>query len=71
LTQALGAGPSSSRRTACASNLATSSGLSTTGRTRGTLTGRILAIRSASQSVTSKKNFSPVIAALSEVGEMP
>lgn len=30
---------------------------------------RILAIRSASLRVTSKKNFSPLIAALSEVGE--
>jgi hypothetical protein len=40
----------------------TSSGLSTTGNTRGTRTGRILTISSGRSSVTVKKNFSPVIA---------
>ena len=45
--------------------------LSTTGSVRGTRTGCILAISSGRSRVTSLKNFSPVIAALSETGEMP
>jgi hypothetical protein len=49
----------------------TSSGLSTTGSVRGTRTGCIRAIRSGSWSVISKKNFSPVIAAFSETGDVP
>ena len=38
---------------------------------RGTRTGCILAISSPRPSVTSKKNFSPVIVALSVIGEVP
>jgi hypothetical protein len=42
-----------------------------TGSLCGTCTGVILAIRSGSPTVNSKKNFSPVIVALSEIGEIP
>src|SRR5579864_1331008 len=49
----------------------TSSGLSTTGKVRGTRTGCILTISSGRSSVISKKNFSPVIAAFSDTGEVP
>jgi hypothetical protein len=45
--------------------------LNTTGKVRGTCTGCILAIKSPAASVTSKKNFNPVIAALSDTGETP
>ena len=38
---------------------------------RGTRTGCIFAISSPRSSVTSKKNFNPVIAALSDTGEVP
>jgi hypothetical protein len=38
---------------------------------RGTRTGCILAISSPRSSVTSKKNFSPVMVALSVIGEAP
>jgi hypothetical protein len=38
---------------------------------RGTRTGCILAISSGWLSVISKKNFSPVMAAFSDTGEMP
>jgi hypothetical protein len=49
----------------------TSSRLKTTGSVRGTNTGFIFAINSARSSVTSKKNLSPVIVALSVMGEVP
>ena len=49
----------------------TSSGLNITGSVRGIRTECILAIKSARSSVISKKNFSPLIAALSETGEVP
>jgi hypothetical protein len=38
---------------------------------RGTCTGDILAINSPRSSVTSEKNYKPVIAALSDTGEVP
>ena len=50
---------------------ATSSRLNTTGNVRGTRTGCIFAINSLRSSVTSKKNFNPVIVALSVIGEVP
>ena len=50
---------------------ATSSRFNTTGKVRGTRTGRIFAINSPRSSVTSKKNFKPVIVALSVIGELP
>ena len=56
---------------AAAIRRATSSRLSTTGSVRGTRTGCILAISSPRSSVTSKKNFRPVIVALSVIGEVP
>jgi hypothetical protein len=49
----------------------TSSRLNTTGNVRGTNTGFILAINSLRSSVTSKKNFNPVMVALSVIGEVP
>ncbi len=49
----------------------TSSGLSTTGSVRGTRVGCIRAMSSGSRSVISKKNFSPVIEALSDTGDVP
>jgi hypothetical protein len=49
----------------------TSSGLNITGSVRGLRTECILPIKSARLSVISKKNFSPLIAALSETGEAP
>jgi len=55
----------------CGDELPTSSGLSTTGRTRGKRTGCIFAIRSARPSVAVKKNFSPMIAAFREIGDTP
>jgi hypothetical protein len=50
---------------------ATSSRLKTTGTIRGTNTGFIFAIKSRRWSVTSKKNFNPVMVALSVIGEVP
>jgi hypothetical protein len=38
---------------------------------RGTRTGCIRAINSASWSVVSKKNFSPVIAEFNDAGDVP
>jgi hypothetical protein len=49
----------------------TSSRLKITGSVCATRTGRILAIKSARLMVTSKKNLSPVIVALSVIGETP
>ena len=56
---------------AAAIRRAASSRLNTTGSLRGTLTGRILLITSRRSSVTSKKNFNPVIAALIDTGDVP
>ena len=49
----------------------TCSRLNTTGSVRGTNTGFIFAINSPRSSVTPKKNFSPVMVALSVIGEVP
>ncbi len=49
----------------------TSSRLRITGSVCATRTGRIFDISSARPRVTSKKNFSPVIVALSVIGETP
>jgi hypothetical protein len=58
-------------RTAAISR-ATSSRLNTTGSMCGTRTGCILLVMSLPRSsVTSKKNFSPVMLALSVIGELP
>jgi hypothetical protein len=49
----------------------TSSGVSTTGKVRGTRTGCILTISWGRSRVTVKKNFGPVIARFSETGDVP
>jgi hypothetical protein len=49
----------------------TSSRLNTTGNVRGTNTGFIFAINSLRSSVTSKKNFNPVIVTFRVIGEVP
>jgi hypothetical protein len=59
------------RLPAAAIRRATSSRLKTTGSVRGSRTGCIFAINSLRPTVMSKKNFNPLIAALSEPGEMP
>ena len=59
------------RLRAAAIRRAASSRLKTTGNVRGIRTGCIFTINSPRSSVTSKKNFSPVMAALSDTGEVP
>ena len=59
------------RLRAAAIRRAASSRLNTTGSVRGIRTGCIFAISSPRSSVTSKKNFNPVIAAFSDTGEVP
>jgi hypothetical protein len=56
---------------AAAIRRAASSRLNTTGSVRGSRTGCIFAISSPWLSVTSKKNFNAVIAAFSDIGDVP